>query len=517
MLFFRYLRRVFPEIQLAGGLSSLLIGLGFLNISVAISILYVVNLAVLSFITALWVVLLIQDMYRQGTTYAEEMLVLFLSLALIATVGFVAFPHVYLFVSAFPFSIALSLISLNIFFLSFESILNVSRRNSQSDRVNRSFSLLNLLAFADARRDVYRALIGDEYDATRGVRPPRRQRGMNNRRWNASVNTRDIKILTQREVQDLTKRQYDLVAQLPKEAIIDDMGLYEKHKKIRLDQSTSKTTKEQVEALAKEDAEKEAKVLEKQYTNTIVGDSDVRAVQKIKAYQDYRETARTISPVYATCPISFEGVHPRAANMNFVLVEKSYYDTTTNSLYGVPTAKPSVIETNTFGTLLSAITPRNPLTQDPYSNPERYPNPLKPGESEYNRQTKQEDRYHARKGPSFPTYYRYHPYIEVAGHGLSLQLCNAIEEFLNPALVPRRRPDLNVPQKPSAKSATSDPKKYRKTPSVAPSSIASHNMFSRYSDQNLVELGLAQAELEQEMTDMSGTSLLLRNIGRLPS
>ena len=510
MLFFRYLRRVFPEIIVSFSLSLICVGLGILNPSLTFLILYVANLALAVLPIFAVTLLIMETIYRRLSgrmfTRQQKSLTMALAVILVTTIGFVAFPHVYLFISAFPFNFTLPLISLNSFFLSFESLVNFSRANR---RFNHNFSLLMMMFSSTSRWTVYQALVENyEMDLPMEQAPVQRQNNNtrhapNNEGIDDSRNhvpadpadiTRNLKMLSQKEVQALVKRQKSLVAQLPKEAIIDDRNLYKIHI-FRLHERSETTLTDEDVLLAKKGAEEEAAKLEKQYIETIVGDSHVTAGQKIKAYQDYREIARTISSAYAACPVSLEAVN--TSKSKFFLVEKSYYDTTTNSLYGVPTAKPSVIETESFTGLLGASTPKNPLTQDPYSNPERYPNPLKPGESKYNRQTKQQDRYDARKGPSFPTYYRYHPYVEVAGHGLSLQLCDAIEEFLNPALVPRRLPGLNVPQKPSAKSATSDPKKYRKTPSVAPSSIASQNMFRRESDGNLVALDLTQEEYEQ--------------------
>lgn len=415
---------------------------------------------------------------------------IFFAMGLVATW---AFPHVFLFINALPFTYTSILLPLSSFTLIFEFYLRIDRR------LGADYSLVKLPFSSAARQRLA--------DLLRQPQVPVEALHRIIAREQTAVFAENNLELSKEKRLALIERQKSTVARLPKEAIINDRALYEKHKTLlfagkskqeleTLDNTQTKL-KDKLCAQAKENALEEAKELTTAYQETL------RTEEQKFAYAAYREiTARTCF-THANCSISYEETLPNSDNKRFIILEKRFtipkIDSKPAKEYSVP-AITRVFEKNAF---LEWLATKG-------SNPENATDKWR-NASPYCKHTAQ---------------YQYHNYEEVSGHALSMEICDAIDEFLNPELIIIRKPDWKPPvvKKPEQKSKSTandiSVPDYRKTPSVAPNaSVAALGIYGQQNqegnntrdDEDITYI----AQITRIMQDGADSGMSEREISRL--
>ncbi|MEI6094708.1 MAG: hypothetical protein WCR08_04455 [Gammaproteobacteria bacterium] len=275
-------------------------------------------------------------------------------------------------------------------------------------------------------------------------------------------------------IDELATRYMDVLTSFPKEAIIDDAALYKKQFD-RLREGLPTFNEEIVAGLRKEACEcalQEAQSLAAAYQETL------SSAEQRQCYENYRKVALRLS-LYATCPVSMEDIHSGRPE-DFSIVEKRYTapvyikkddgtfeaaEPGRTAVYAV-TGKTAVYQTDTFMRILeNRDEALDPLDRDPFFNSSTYPNTEKKGSTNYR----------ASHGASYPTKYVFYAYSQNHGNGLSLELCEAMEAFLDPTLEECKKAALQKTQAPAKIKAPT------KGPSFVgpPSTLSPNSMFSR--------------------------------------
>ncbi len=146
------------------------------------------------------------------------------------------------------------------------------------------------------------------------------------------------------------------------------------------------------------------------------------------------------------------------------------------AVYAVP-GRTNVYKTAMFDQILERKAP-DPFDRDLFVTPTTYPNIRKNTDAGYK----------GSEGASYPTQYVYYPYTQIRGHGhgLSLQLCEAMEAFLDPTLEECKNAALQKTQAPAKIKAPTEEKmpqplkKPNGTSVGAPSTLLSNSMFPRH-------------------------------------
>ncbi|MCX7091221.1 MAG: hypothetical protein NTU48_07225 [Legionellales bacterium] len=348
-------------------------------------------------------------------------------------------PHLFLFFNALPFLAALTILSLSAFLITFELAIHIPKLY-----LGAHYSLLKIILHpTNSMRRLKRML----------------KPGIDSLKLEAS------------DRQALETRQQTAIAGLPKEAIIDDVALYRKHlqlesRRVVGDNQKRATDKKPLTTLetnmqplnikmqALYNAKAEANALKKTYLNTLTPTQQAR-------YEHYRALTCEFSPPYAECLISGESVNDVAHN-RFVIVEKRFSDS--NSC--VPAKTFFWHDENGFQPLFQMHDPSVPTLRDRFSLPRD------------------------EKGQTAE--YFYHSYSTIHNHGLSLQLCEAIESF-NASLklsANRRRQEVNHVQH----STTSTPRLPRYRAPAEGACLSQRNMFAFEPDNSLADLHLSEEE-----------------------
>lgn len=228
------------------------------------------------------------------------------------------------------------------------------------------------------------------------------------------------------DLEKLRARQLIALAALPKAAIIDDMGIYRNE----LAKETAHYTKYKMEEQAtnarrlynkrydQNQIEDQVKKRQHEAALTRAKEEITRLETKYRAtlspaqqdlYNEYRETTRRLSAPHGECGISFEPVICKGEN-EFIMLEKISWSPPDpdKSIPGKHVSAPGGahlwLYKQVFLKLLVASNgPENPYNRDPlYAPPEL-------------------------NGMKYQ--YKFYNYATVQGHALSLQLCEAIEEF----------------------------------------------------------------------------------------
>lgn len=451
----RYFNRVKGHLGTAAMLSFWFLFIAFANILAGFMLSYLLVIGVSAMVLSTQTNVL--NALRNTSPFIQAFIFVAI-LGLTLSVFSLSFPHVFLFVNAFPFPYLIALISLSNFIITFEFIVRVDHRNLGAD-----YSLINLLLFSSARERLYEILMVPHQD------PSEVQQNIIARQQ-ANVQAKDKLELKPDLKTALIARQKTAVAKLPPEAIIDDIALYKKHKGNR--DTTSA----------------EAKTLEEAYKKTLQSDA------QRETYTTYREIARTLSPIYATCSISLENIPDDLDASKFIIMEKRYLQTNLKSTLAVP-GSARIYDKESFLCWLAAKG-TEPDVGDSWTAPDSYPNPIIPGGTRQ-RGKHPVERYDREKGPSYDTNYCYHQHELVSGHGLSMQLCDAIDEFLDPTLVAKRRPLLQ--QKVKSKKMT-PPTDYHKAP-TANNALLSQNMYN--TGPNATQQRARDEELARSLDRMS--------------
>jgi hypothetical protein len=263
-------------------------------------------------------------------------------------------------------------------------------------------------------------------------------------------------------INELKRRSDAVFSKFPKAAIIDDAALYNKHLRALIANRTNLSEMEVADLRqpAADEAKKEAKKMTEAYQQTL-------PTLKKAAYATYREITQKLS-LYGQCPVSLEDVYSSTPE-NFLIVEKRY--TVDHVVYSVP-GRTEIYQAEGFKNVLNnKAVAQDPIDRDLFFSPKTYPNSKKPGDRYY----------HAYEGASYPCHYVYYPYEQKNGHALSLQLCEAMEAFLDPALAAAKQAALNKTKPPTVAPPTKT--KPKQSPAPAPrrgpraSNLVSNSLF----------------------------------------
>ena len=403
----------------------------------------------------------------------------------------VYFSHVYLFFNALPWAFSAPFLTVTAFIFLFEScLLSDSRIENASD-----YSLVSLIL--TPRSSFARLSVLLEPNSVRAARelalhhnPIDNAQALANSEQPHSVS-----------ISELQARLAEVLERFPADLIIDDTKLYQDHlaalcggREPTQDEKTEAATR----ALKQAQEEANSKILPprsgqpnealyKKHLDTLhqnrsdLPDSERERMaselalqeEQKAAYIKYRENVIKLS-IHGKCPVSLEEIYNKPPN-TFSIVEKRY--TVNEAVFSV---RLEVYENTTFEAVLNnRETALDPIDRDPFLKPHTYPNTKKPGDAGY----------HEYQGASYPCHYVYYPYEQIQGHGLSLQLCEAMEEFLDPGLAAAKQIALNKkdapPPAPTRLSSAAPTNPRRNASSAASSHSAeprrapSHNARSR--------------------------------------
>jgi|GEM_PF-3866316 len=470
MLLVRYITRVARPLVLAILIASLTYLLWFPDISILLFSSYV---GITFIATRSLVKYLVSHLMNANTHYQLRRFTYLTIIIAIPLISIFAFPHVYLFFNALPLLLSGPLLHVTTTICAFEYILV---RDSQiPDRAD--LSLITILS--NPRRGIARLRV---------LLEPNTHRARNELELRPNVAAADNSL--QVGIDELATRYMDVLTSFPKEAIIDDAALYKKQfdrlREDRLREGLPTFNEEIVAGLRKEAYEcalQEAQSLAAAYQETL------SSAKQRQCYENYRKVALRLS-LYATCPVSMEDIHSGRPE-DFSIVEKRYTapvyikkddgtfeaaEPGRTAVYAV-TGKTAVYQTDTFMRILeNRDEALDPLDRDPFFNSSTYPNTEKKGSPNYR----------ASHGASYPTKYVFYAYSQNHGNGLSLELCEAMEAFLDPTLEECKKAALQKTQAPAKIKAKTEeempqPLKKQKGPSFVgpPSTLSPNSMFSR--------------------------------------
>lgn len=482
MILSRYIRRTAGHLTFASMIALAMLTVAIANLMIGILLLYIPSLLVSTSI------LTKEIRFRFGMSRIHTFLILSLLLSATLIAGLIIFPHVFLFINAFPLPYVLAFLTTTSFLMTFE--ISIRSFRDRSGILGPDYSLINLLLFSVVRARLYDTLITTPHIVPHNIQAEIARNEQNNiaARENTALRaSREFK-LSEATQQALITRQKNLIAQLPQGAIIDDLDLYVKSKKelckglSRKDLDRKDKTGRSLEQIHMETAKEEATATANKLEETYLATLD--SAEKKEAYLNYRAATRMVSPLYAFCPVSLATYTPNPDNYTFYIVEKRFI--MNKITYAVPGIT-QIYEKDIFLDTLNKYK-MDPQRRDYWlvesesenKRPTTYPNPLQQGKTRMNGRVIES--YDPKKGPSYDTHYTYHEYELVSGHGLSIQVCDTIEEFLNPALAARRLP----PKVGSVKPNTAPVPDYRANPPSANSLLS-----------DLSFLGLTLAEMQQ--------------------
>lgn len=481
MLLLRYIARVARPLFLAIVIPQLCFILAFPNLLPLLLISYI------GFVVYTTVLLLWGLAHLLGAEPDNNQLKLtFVSVGVaILIASLFAIPHVLLFFNALPWALSATFLSITSTLIVFEERL--ARNRNLENR--HDYSLIKIILSPTSSIARLRVLLEPNIHRARNQ--------LELRRNVADAEESSLQVQTP-GIEALTTRYMAVFARFPKEAIIDDAALYKKQfDRLREGQTFNEENEEQKRRLvnlrkdAHEYALQEAQGLAAAYQETL------SSAEQRRCYQNYREVALSLS-LYASCPVSLEDIHSGRPE-DFHIVEKRYTapvyikkDDGTfeaakpgrTAVYAVP-GRTVVYQTDTFMTVLeNRDEALDPMDRDPFFNSRTYPNTQEKGSRNYR----------ARDGASYPTHYVYYAYSQNHGHGLSLQLCEAMEAFLDPTLEECKQAALQKTQAMPAPAPRNNPL----TPTH--STLVSQSMFRSIRhptrSSNLVGIDTVQAALE---------------------
>ena len=509
MFLYRYLKRVSGPLSLGLMIGCFMLPLSFPTLIASLILVYGATVFLTSFS-------ILKFFLPRPITPSIHLFLSSIS-GVVTLLSFIAFPHVFLFANAFPVAISLTAIVFSSFLMTFELALywptpTIPRGNL------REFSLIRIFFSPLSSYRRLQALFAAE-DLIAANANANRHAGQHNgealiqqRRYidalfehirnelatdpsQAASRIEGLKLPkdTPMGLDALTARQTAVLSKMPKGAIIDDMGVYKKELDLLCRGKTKRelnakdrhqtTLKEHLEAQALKKTSEAVTLLEATYKSSLTPAQQ-------DCYTKYREITRKLSPPFGACPISMEQLHNKTAT-DFVILEKRFM--VNNTLRPVPGT--SLFYKTSFKTSLSKD--KEPMTNDTYSAPSTFPCDKKPGTPGYD------------ASRAYKTEYRYHPCTIIHGHALSLELCQAMEEFLNPSLVDIRENQLRDKSNPITKksrvpsgenSAQSPaailPSSYRNTPPATNYGIANQNIYSSVANDIEDLTDLSEEELK---------------------
>ena len=459
LLLFTYLKRVAKPLGLATGISLAVLGVSLLSIELPI---FIACTSLVYFLAFPLLQTLLRKFFPRIRYPIQRGITAVLTTILALTALSFVLPHLFLFFNALPLVASVSFFCITTFTLVFENALQI-----RSLQLGNAYSLIQLILHPRTGIERLRQTLTRPSTAEQLAAQARaEENGRGNGRKPDSLR------LPKSEYEQLVKRQTAAVDKIPREAIIDDVTLYQKHlEQIIADGSIRKkredankkqkkpTSAKELEAEiqqlismeAIDNTSEEANSLEENYIATLTSQA------QIDCYKAYRALTRKLSPPYAECEVTLASVYDNKPE-TFIIAEKRFLSTGHKCVPG----KVHLWEyKKTYLSFFNKSVPKNPGNNDPLYAP--------------------------RDENGEAAAYTFHTYTTVKGHGLSFQLCETIEALLATGL----KPSANTQAKstPAATSAPIPP--YRNTqPSSAP--VSAHNMFSvdEDSDQGIYEPSL---------------------------
>lgn len=389
---------------------------------------------------------LAQQLFKKFAPQLSQKNKLILSVILSTLTGIaseiILLPHLFLFFNALPLAASLTFLSLTVFLITFELLIHIPKLH-----------------------------LGDHYSLTKLILHPHSSMRRLARMLKPGIES--LK-LTDSDRNELMTRQQEAIAELPPNAIIDDVALYRKHFALETQRVAEENRTKPLTALEKkmqpfniktqalDNTREEAGRLEADYLATLT-------VVQQTAYRAYRALTVDLSPPYAECPSSGESTNDTPLEQ-FVIVEKRF----ANNGACVPNKTYFWHNTTGFRPLFSM--------RDPYN---REMEPTVPADRDSFIAPRDEEGKQAD--------YYYHTYTTVSNHGLSLQLCEAIENFdakLSLSATRQREP---ARINPSNNASTALPA-YRNTPPASETSVVQQTIFANNSDSSLSDLNLSEEE-----------------------
>lgn len=397
--------------------------------------------------------------------------VLILIAASLTLLALFSFSHVFLFFNALPYAFSATLLTATTFIVCFEYHLFASRNFEHRE----SYSLVSIML--SPRSSIARLAVllqPNEHRAAQELELPIDNVPEAENRLHAKTPC----------INELKRRSDAVFSKFPQEAIIDDAALYSKHLTALTANRTNRSEREvaDLRQQAADKAKKEAKELTDAYQKNLT-----TSLRKA-AYTTYREITQKLS-LYGQCPVTLEYVYSSTPE-NFLIVEKRY--TVDNVVYSVP-GRIDIYQAEAFKNVLNnRVEAKDPIDRDLFFSPKTYPNSKKPGDKDY----------HPHEGASYPCHYVYYRYEQKNGHALSLQLCEAMEAFLNPDLAAAKQAALNKTQRttvapPIKQSLTSTPRRGSRASNLVSNSLfpASENIDLEVL-RNAIQAGLPLDELD---------------------
>ena len=470
MLLSRYIARVARPLCLAILIPQLCFILTFPSLFPLLLISYI------GFVPYTTFSLLLGLAHRLGVeTDNRQLKLTFMSVTLVILIASLfAIPHVQLFFNALPWALSATFLSITSTLIVFEERLAVDRNLEN----RHDFSLIKIILSPTSSIATLRERLEPNIH---------RARNQLELRPNVAAGENSLQEAAPGGLEALITRYTDVFARFPKEAIIDDAALYEKHfDRLRKSLKFNEANQEKLLALRKDAYEyalQEAEGLSLAYQETL------SSAEQRRCYQNYREVALKLS-LYATCPVSLEEIHSGKPE-NFKIVEKRYTapvyikkedgtceaaEPGRTAVYAVP-GRTEVYLNDSFMQVLGSGA-LDPIERDSFFNSRTYPNTQQIGSLDYR----------ASDGASYPTHYVYYAYRQTDGHGLSLQLCEAMEAFLDPTLEECKQAALQKTQARTAPAPRNNPS------TLAPrrSALVSQSMFgSSFVGNDTVEAALA--------------------------
>lgn len=359
---------------------------------------------------------LLQGFFYRATAVLVNLMAFIITLVFMALL----YPHLLLFFNALPWAFSITFFTISSFLISFEFNIRVPGNN-----LGPEYSLVKLLLNPRTQFEVLRQTLiqrQNYYEVQPNANIPPSQINLNREVGVGDEIRKKAKSLQLSEANrnQLVDRQKAAIKALPKNAIIDDLGLYKKNLETERKSGTRKpnirtnskldkpssgsewTTDIQTaqQDAAREKSKAEAERLETQYLSSL-------SQPQQNSYREYRDFIKYYSLPYAECMITMEDVvsNPK----EFIIMEKRRLQSNKEP--------PSCFTGKTFiwhhkeGFLRFFTMRPDDVPEEPSSRDKFFLiNDTKSG-------------------------YEYHTYEMVDGHPLSLQLCEIIEK-LTPILSP---------------------------------------------------------------------------------
>ena len=426
----------------------------------------------------------VERIYGQNLPYEQRRILLIIGDLMALVIASVSitfwYPHLFLFFNALPWALSTTFFAVSTFLMSFETGIRSTRNDPP---LGPAYSLVKLFLSPRSQLAILREALNRSQWAAAPVRDwyERRMRNQYAPAERAPAeNRRDPETLrlSEANLKTLVARQKTAIKALPKEAIIDDVGLYERYLADEkesgvIEREETKKNRSKANPLvgsqlaahiqttlqdeAKTKTEAEVKRLEAAYLSKLVPTQQA-------AYKAYRDFIRFYSLPYAECTIIMEDVMSK--QKEFIIMEKraekrkpNSHETTTTCITG------KTFIWHRTGGFLPLFAMAGPHAAEEPSSRENFflPNNKKSG-------------------------YEFHSYQMIDGHPLSLQLCELIENLASQLPLSAANTDRHDMIPPPAHGIThfpwlsqTDEYSYRLSPPIRTASPSNFGTFAQTS------------------------------------